>query len=230
MLPDWQLYVYVNRLTVLPVCQQTDSFTCMSTDWQLYVYVARLTVVRVCSQIVSSTCMLPDWQLYVNLIWGCCLRLRGRLTSRISSSLMSRVISFLAFCMAMSLVASMARYSFLSPSFGSLLGGKYVPLTVMPASEYSQIWARASYNINNNRYRNRVSYNINNNCDRDYHNSVHKIPFLKTEQSDWEETDLKLMRCTRKYNLSRCCVRVKLRVFFFKWRMYLQGEVTRIYD
>lgn len=48
----------------------------------------------------------------------------GVLTSRISSSLMRRVISFLAFCIAISLVASMAKYSFLSPSLGSLLGGK----------------------------------------------------------------------------------------------------------
>ena len=66
------------------------------------------------------------------------------LTSRTSSSLMSLVISFLALLMANSLVASMARYKRRSPSFGSLPGCTYVPRTVIPASEYSQIWANAS--------------------------------------------------------------------------------------
>ena len=47
--------------------------------------------------------------------------------------------------MAISLVASIARYSLRSSSLGFLPGGKYVPRTVIPASEYSQIWAKASY-------------------------------------------------------------------------------------
>lgn len=58
---------------------------------------------------------------------------------------MRRIISFLALLMANSLVASMAKYSFRSSSpLGSLFGGKKVPRTVMPASENSQICARAS--------------------------------------------------------------------------------------
>jgi len=66
-------------------------------------------------------------------------------TRRTSSSLIRRVTSDFAFCMASSLVASIARYNFLSPSFGSFFGGRYVPRTVIPASENSHICASASY-------------------------------------------------------------------------------------
>lgn len=57
---------------------------------------------------------------------------------------MSLVISALAFETAISLVLSIAKYNFLSPSGGDLPNGTYVPLTVIPASEYSDICAKAS--------------------------------------------------------------------------------------
>lgn len=66
------------------------------------------------------------------------------LTSLTSSSLIRRVISFFAFPMDNSLVASIAKYNFRSSSLGCFPGLKYVPRTVIPASEYSQIWASAS--------------------------------------------------------------------------------------
>ena len=75
---------------------------------------------------------------------------RNKLTNRISSSLMSRVISFLALPMAISLVASIARYNLRSSSLGCFRGSMYVPRTVIPASEYSQIWANASCNKTQN--------------------------------------------------------------------------------
>ena len=64
-----------------------------------------------------------------------------------SSSLRSRVISIFAFCTAISFVLSMAKNSFLSPSGGALPAGKYVPRTVIPASEYSDICASASLEV-----------------------------------------------------------------------------------
>lgn len=66
-------------------------------------------------------------------------------TSLISSSFINRMISAFALLMASSFVASMAKYSLRSPSFGSLPGGKYEPLTVIPASEKSEMVAKASW-------------------------------------------------------------------------------------
>lgn len=59
--------------------------------------------------------------------------------SLMSSSLMSLDTSALALLTANSLVDSIARYNFLSPSGGVFPGAMYVPLTVKPASEYSEI-------------------------------------------------------------------------------------------
>ena len=64
-----------------------------------------------------------------------------------SSSLRSRVISILAFWTAISFVLSMAKNNLRSPSGGALPAGKYVPRTVIPASEYSDIWASASFEV-----------------------------------------------------------------------------------